>query len=45
MLPRSEVAGTGQSSLALTTVQALAGPPVRYAELAARIREVVVPTV
>ena len=42
VLPRAAVAATGQSSMALTTVRPLAGPPVTYAELAARIREVVV---
>ncbi|MGY1792828.1 hypothetical protein ACI796_02440 [Geodermatophilus sp. SYSU D00525] len=44
VLPRSVVEATGQSSVGLARVEALAGPPVGYAELAGRIREVVVPT-
>ena len=44
VLPRQVVAATGQRSLGLARVKALAGPPVSYADLADRIREVVVPT-
>ncbi len=41
VLPRADVAATGQSSIALARVQALAGPAVTYAGLAARARQVV----
>ncbi len=44
VLPATEVAAMGQRSLRLSVVDGMAGPPVRYAELAGRIREVVVPT-
>ena len=44
VLPRQVVAAPGQRSLGLARVKALAGPPVSYADLADRIREVVVPT-
>jgi hypothetical protein len=43
VLPAARVAATGQRSLRLSVVQEMAGPPVQYAELAQRIREVVVP--
>ncbi|WP_448638672.1 hypothetical protein [Geodermatophilus sp. URMC 63] len=41
VLPRNMVAATRQASMGLARVQALAGPPVTYAGLADRIREVV----
>ncbi|MGY1833176.1 hypothetical protein ACI8AA_22400 [Geodermatophilus sp. SYSU D01180] len=42
VLPRARVVATGQASMGLARVEALAGPPVPYAGLAGRIREVVV---
>ncbi len=39
VLPRSAVAATGQQSMGLARVQALAGPPVPYGQLAARVAE------
>jgi hypothetical protein len=41
VLPRSVVAATGQRSIRLSRVEALAGPPVPYWELSARVRTVV----
>lgn len=43
VLPATEVAATGQRSLRLSVVEEKAGPSVGYADLAGRIREVVVP--
>jgi hypothetical protein len=37
VLPRSVVAATGQRSMGLARVRALAGPPASYGELAARV--------
>ena len=39
VLPRAVVKATGQRSLGLTRVEALAGPAVTYAELADRVRQ------
>ncbi len=41
VLPAAEVAARGQCSLRLSVVEEMAGPPVSYAGLADRIREVV----
>jgi hypothetical protein len=41
VLSRDVVAATGQASMGLARVQALAGPPVTYAGLPDRVREVV----
>lgn len=38
VLPRSVVEGRGQQSMGLSSVEALAGSPVSYAELAERVR-------
>ena len=43
VLPRQVVAATGQQSISLARLRALADPPVPYEELASRIREVVIP--
>ena len=40
VLPRHVVIATGQRSMRLSRVEALAGPPVPYVQLAARVREV-----
>jgi hypothetical protein len=40
VLPAAAVAATGQRSLRLSVVREMAGPPVGYAELAQRIRQV-----
>ncbi|MGY1884158.1 hypothetical protein ACI799_02485 [Blastococcus sp. SYSU DS0753] len=42
MLPRQVLAATGQHSIRLSRIQALAGPPVTYGELARRVQEVVI---
>ena len=42
VLPVSRLAETGQRSIRLSVVERMAGPPVGHAELADRIREVVV---
>jgi hypothetical protein len=39
VVPRSVVEGTGQRSMQLSRVEALAGPAVTYAELADRVRQ------
>lgn len=44
VLPREVLAATGQRSIRLSRVEALAGPPVGYADLARRVREVVSPS-
>jgi hypothetical protein len=44
VLPREVVAATGQRSLRLSRVAALAGPGIRYADLAVRVREAVTRT-
>jgi hypothetical protein len=44
VLPVSALAATGQRSIRLSVVERMTGPPVTYAGLADRIREVVVPT-
>jgi hypothetical protein len=41
VLPGEAVAATGQRSMRLSRVQAMAGPPVAYEGLAARVHEVV----
>jgi hypothetical protein len=41
VLRAAEIVATGQRSLRLSVVQEMAGPPVGYAELAQRIRQVV----
>jgi hypothetical protein len=41
VLPRDVVAATGQRSLRASRVEALAGPAVRYDQLAARVKDVV----
>jgi hypothetical protein len=41
VLPRAVLADTGQRSIRLSRVEALAGPPVSYGNLAVRVREVV----
>ncbi len=43
VLPAGALAATGQHSIRLSVVQRMAGPPAPYAELADRIRGVVVP--
>lgn len=43
VLLRQVVAATGQQSISLARLRALADPPVPYGELASRIREVVIP--
>jgi hypothetical protein len=40
VLPAAAVAATGQRSIRLSVVREMAGPPVGYAELAQRIRQV-----
>ncbi len=42
VLPVGALAATGQQSIRLSVVEALAGPPVSHAELADRVRDVVV---
>ncbi len=41
VLPAASIAATGQRSIRLSVVEEMAGPPVTYAGLADRIRQVV----